>query len=174
VKRHLLLVGAMLFACGPALGAPPPAPPPPAPPPAAAPPPGPMQQKLMRVRSRVLREKVGLTDEKASKVDAILDRYAPERRRISLKIRDGRQKLKALLVLNSEDQAAYKGALEEVRTNRTALQGLMERAFNDIAAQLTPKEQARLFLALQDLKVKTAAARRRFREGPGAADDDDG
>jgi Spy/CpxP family protein refolding chaperone len=170
VKRHLLFVGAMLLACGPALGAPPA--PPPAPPPAAAPPPGPMEQKLMRVRSRVLREKVGLTDDKASKVEAILDRYAPERRRIALKIRDGRQKLKALLVLNSEDQAAYKGALEEVRTNRTALQALMERAFNDIATQLTPKEQARLFLALQDLKVK-GAARRRFRDGPAAPDDDD-
>jgi Spy/CpxP family protein refolding chaperone len=132
-----------------------------------------MQQRLMRVRSRVLREKVGLTDEKASKVEAILDRYAPERRRIALKIRDGRQKLKALLVLNSEDQIAYKGALEEVRTNRQALQALMERAFNDIATQLTPKEQARLFLALQDLKVK-AAPRRRFRDGPDGPDDDDG
>lgn len=173
MKRHLLLVGAMLFACAPALAAPPPAPPPGTPPPAAAPPPppGPMQQKLMRVRSKVLREKVGLTDEKATKVEAILDRYAPERRRIGLKIRDGRQKLKALLVLNSEDQAAYKGALEEVRTNRQAMQGLMERAFNDIAAQLTPKEQARLFLALQDLNKANAAARRRFREGQ---DDDDG
>jgi Spy/CpxP family protein refolding chaperone len=119
----------------------------------------------------VLREKVGLSDEKATKVEAILDRYAPERRRISLKIRDGRQKLKALLVLDSEDQVAYKGALDEVRTNRQALQALMERAFNDIAAQLTPKEQARLFLALQDLRLK--APRRRFRDGPAAADDDD-
>lgn len=116
---------------------------------------------------------MGLSDEKASKVEAILDRYAPERRRISLQIRDGRQKLKALIVLNSEDQAAYKGALDEVRTNRQAMQTLMERAFNDIATQLTPKEQARLFLALQDLKVK-AAPRRRFRDGPAADDDDDG
>jgi len=128
---------------------------------------------MLRVRSRVLREKVGLSNEKASKVEAILDRYAPERRRIALKIRDGRQKLMALLVLNSEDQTAYKGALEEVRTNRQAMQALMERAFNDIATELTPKEQARLFLALQDLRLK-APARHRFRDGPGAAEDDDG
>jgi hypothetical protein len=129
-----------------------------------------MQQKLMRVRSRVLREKVGLSDDKASKVESILDRYAPERRRIGLKIRDGRQKLKALVVLNSDDQAAYKGALEEVRTNRTAMQALMERAFNDIATQLTPKEQGKLFLALQELNKKANALRRQ-RE---ATDDDDG
>ena len=128
---------------------------------------------MLRVRSRVLREKVGLSNEKASKVEAILDRYAPERRRIALKIRDGRQKLMALLVLNSEDQTAYKGALEEVRTNRQAMQALMERAFNDIATELTPKEQARLFLALQDLRLK-APARHRFRDGPGASEDDDG
>jgi hypothetical protein len=130
-----------------------------------------MQQRMLRIRSRVLREKVGLADDKAARVETILDRYAPERRRISLKIRDGRQKLKALMVLNSEDQTAYKSALDEVRTNRSALQGLMERAFNEIAMQLTPKEQGRLFLALDDLRVK-AGARRRLREAPGAADDD--
>jgi Spy/CpxP family protein refolding chaperone len=170
VKRfRWLMVPATLLACAPALGAPPPpaTPPSPAAPVAA----GPIQQRMLRVRSRVLREKVGLTDDKAVKVETILDRYAPERRRIALKIRDGRQKLKALMVLNSEDQAAYKGALDEVRTNRSALQGLMERAFNEIAAQLTPKEQGRLFLALDDLRVKVGA-RRRFREGPGAQDDD--
>ncbi|HEX3596563.1 MAG TPA: periplasmic heavy metal sensor [Polyangiaceae bacterium] len=168
------MVPAMLLACGPALGAPPPGAPPRAAPPQAAPAQaGPMQQRMLRVRSRVLREKVGLTDDKATEVEAILDRYAPERRRISLKIRDGRQKLKALMVLNSEDQNAYKGALDEVRTNRVALQGLMERAFNEIAAQLTPKEQGRLFLALDDLRLK-AGQRRRLRNGPAMEEDDDG
>ena len=165
------MVAATLLASAPALGAPPPAAPPPAAPGAPA---GPMQQRLQRLRSRVLREKVGLADDKATKVEAILDRYAPERRRISQRIREGRQKLKALMVLNSEDQAAYRSALDEVRTNRQALQALMERAFNEIATELTPKEQGRLFLALDELRVKAAAARRRFREGQGAAADDDG
>ncbi len=173
MKRHFAFVAATLFACAPAIGAPAAPPPPNTAPPAVAPAGGPMGPRMQRVRSRVLREKVGLSDDKASKVEAILDRYAPERRKISLKIREGRQKLKALMVLNSEDQAAYKGALDEVRTNRRALQGLMERAFDEIAAQLTPKEQGRLFLALEDLRKMVA--RRRFRDAPaGPADDDDG
>jgi len=69
------------------------------------------------------------------------------------------------MTLNSEDQAAYKGALDEVRTGRKALQDLMEHAFADISKELSPKEQARLFLALDELKGKLGA-RRRQREAP--------
>jgi Spy/CpxP family protein refolding chaperone len=164
-------IAAPLLACTPALAAPPNTPANAAA--APAPPAGPMAQRLQRLRSRVLREKVGLPDDKAVKVEAILDRYAPERRKVSLKLRDGRQKLKALMVLNSEDQMAYRGALDEIRTNRKALQDLMARAFDEIARELTPKEQGRLFLALDDLRGK-GQARRRLRDAQGPAEDDDG
>jgi len=76
------LVPIALLACAPALAAP-----------ASAPPAGPMEQRAQRIRSRVLREKVGLNDDKAQKVEVILNRYAPERRRLALQIRDGRQKI---------------------------------------------------------------------------------
>jgi Spy/CpxP family protein refolding chaperone len=160
---HGLFFAATLLACAPAIAAPNT--------PAAAPA-GPMAQRLQKLRSRVLRDKVGLTDDKAVKVEAILDRYAPERRKVALKLRDGRQKLKALMVLNSEDQGAYRSALDEIRTNRKALQDLMARAFDEIAKELTPKEQGRLFLALDDLRGK-GLGRRRFRDAPGAGTDDD-
>jgi Spy/CpxP family protein refolding chaperone len=163
---HWFFLAASLLACAPAVAAPPPAPPPPAfPPPNASP----HEARLQHIRSRVLRDKVGLSDDKAVKVEVILEKYAPERRRFAQKLREGRQKLRALMTLNSEDQTAYRGALDQIRTNRKALQDLMERAFGEISKELTPKEQARLFLALDDLKGKG----RRHGRGRGHPHDDD-
>ena len=161
-RLRWLLVPIALLACAPAVAAP------------ATPGPSgaPMEQHLQRMRSRVLREKVGLVEEKAKKVEAILDRYTPERKRLTAELRQGRQKLRALLTLDSQDQAAYKSALDQVRSNRKALQDLMERAFGEIAKELTPKEQGKLFLALDELRQRGAAFRRRFRGGPAGADDD--
>jgi Spy/CpxP family protein refolding chaperone len=158
---HWFFMAASLFACAPAVAAPSP------PPHASA-----RENRLQELRSRVLRDRVGLTGDKAVKVEAILEKYAPERRRVAQKLREGRQKLKALMTLNSEDQAAYRGALDQIRTNRKALQDLMERAFSEISKELTPKEQARFFLALDDLRGKKA--RRHFRDGRHDDNDDDG
>ena len=126
--------------------------------------PPPVGPRAERMRSRVLRERVGLTDEKARKVEAILDKYAPERKRIGAALRDSRQKLHALVVLNSEDQTAYRAALESLRTNRKALADLMDRAFSEISKELTAKEQAKLFLALDRLRGM-GARMARFRAG---------
>ena len=162
-RLRWLLVPIALLACAPAVAAP------------ATPGPSgaPMEQHLQRMRSRVLRERVGLAEEKAKKVEAILDKYAPERRRLTAELRQGRQKLRALLVLDSQDQALYRAALDQVRSNRKALQDLMERAFGEIAKELTPKEQGKLFLALDELRHRGAAFRRHFRGGMPQSDDDE-
>ena len=162
---HWFFMAVSLFACAPAMAGPN------SPPNGAAPNGDARESRLQQIRSRVLRDKVGLTGDKAVKVEAILEKYAPERRRVAQKLREGRQKLKALMTLNSEDQTAYRSALDQIRTNRKAMQDLMERAFNEISKELTPKEQARLFLALDDLRGK--GLRRRFRDAP-RSDDDDG
>jgi len=120
---------------------------PPASAPAGAPAP-----RVERIRSRVLRDKVGLTEDKARKVEAVLDKYAPERKRLGMALRDARQKLRALLVLNSEDEGAYRAALDALRTNRKALADLMDRAFTEIGKELTAKEQAKLFVALERMR----------------------
>lgn len=111
-----------------------------------------MDQRMLKARGRLLREKVGLSEEKARKVEAVLDKYAPERKRLVASMRDARQKLRALVTLNSEDQAAYRTNLEQLRTSRKALMDLMDKAFNEVAKDLTPKEQTRLFLALDKLR----------------------
>jgi len=130
-------------------------------------PPGPglqMEQHMQKARAKLLREKVGLTDDKARKVEAVLDKVAPERKRIVARMRDARQKLRALVTLNSEDQNAYRTNLDQLRSSRKALMDLMDKAFAEISKDLTPKEQARLFLALDKLRgVMREAAMHRVR-----------
>lgn len=123
-----------------------------------------MEQRMDKARARLLRNKVGLSEEKARKVEAVLDKYAPERKRLVASMREARQKLRALVTLKSDDQAAYRTNLEQLRTSRKALMDLMDKAFTELSKDLTPKEQARLFLALDKLRgVLREAAMRRAR-----------
>jgi Spy/CpxP family protein refolding chaperone len=135
------------------------------------------EQHLHEARSRVLREKVGLTEDKARKVEAILDRYMPERKKVASAMREARQKLHALVTLNGDDQSTYRGALEQVRTQRKALMDLMDRAFAEVGKELTAKEQAKLFLALDELRGKMGGRGHGHGHGhghgPGGDDDRD-
>lgn len=151
-RRRWMLVTAALAFAAPAFGESPP-------PSASADRGGHFEQRVHEMRSRVLRERIGLTEDKARKVEAILDRYAPERRRVATRMREALKKLRALTASNSDDQAAYRGALGQVRASRKALQELMDRAFTEVAKELTPREQVRLFLALDDLRGKAAEHR---------------
>jgi Spy/CpxP family protein refolding chaperone len=116
-------------------------------------------------RQRVLKERVGLNDAKADRVSQLLEKYAPERKRLRDQTRDARQKLKALVGANSTDQAAFRTALDQVRTSHKAMVDLMDRAFAEVSKDLTPGEQARLFLALDGLRGKM--------KGHGRGHDDD-
>ncbi|HEX4478277.1 MAG TPA: periplasmic heavy metal sensor [Polyangiaceae bacterium] len=141
------------------------APPPPATTPVTAPSGDPGDRPFETMRSRILRERVGLTEEKAVRVETILKKYAPERKRINGNLKESRQKLRALVTLNSDDQGAYKSALEGLRTNRKALADLMDRAFGEVSKELTAKEQGKLFLVLDNMRGRLGA--RLARRGPG-------
>lgn len=112
---------------------------------------GRFREKMQEMRSHMLRERVGLTEEKAKRVEAILDKYAPERKRAHEALRAAREDLRALVDSKSEDENLYRKMLADVRTKRKAMQDLMDRAFNDVAKELTSKEQARLFLSLEEM-----------------------
>ena len=109
---------------------------------------------MQAMRSKMLRDRVGLSEDKARKVEAILDKYAPERKKNHEEMRAAREKLHALVDGKSDDQAQYRAALDTVRAKKKAAQDVMSRAFDEVAKELTPKEQARLFLSLEDMRGK--------------------
>jgi len=112
-----------------------------------------VDQKKREMRGRMLRDRVGLSDDKARRVEAVLEKYGPERKRVHSALRDAKEKLRSLVAGKSDDQAAYRAALDQLRSSRKALLDLMERAFGEVSKELTPKEQAKLFLALDELHM---------------------
>lgn len=123
----------------------------------AAPPAGPpgsahFGERMQEKRSKALREKVGLTEDKAKRVEAILKKYAPERKKAHEEMRAAHEKLEALIDGKSNDQAQYRAALDSIRSRRKATQDVMERAFNEVAKELTPEEQAKLFVSLGEMR----------------------
>jgi hypothetical protein len=104
------------------------------------------------MRAKILRKRVGLNEERALKVEAILERYAPERRRIQGSVREATKSLRELLYANSEDQQAYGRALEQLRAGQKALQNLRDREDEAMRQVLKPREQALLLRSLENLR----------------------
>jgi|ERR1041385_1735499 Spy/CpxP family protein refolding chaperone len=129
-----------------------------------------VEQRMHKARARLLRERVGLSEAKAQKVESVLDKYAPERKRLLASMRDARQKLRALVTLKSDDQNAYRTNLDELRKSRQGLLDLMQKAFTEVSKDLSPKEQALLYLALDKVRMKF---RDEMMQRPRLVDDDD-
>jgi Spy/CpxP family protein refolding chaperone len=115
-----------------------------------------VEERLEKLRERVLKKDVGLDDKKAKAVGEILTRYAGERRKIQKDQREYRRALQKLVQSDSNDQDAYKKALKSFREGRKKLQGLEDRQLDDVAKLLTPKEQVKLVSALQRFRRKLA------------------
>lgn len=115
-----------------------------------------VEQRLEKLRERVLKNDVGLDDKKAAAVGAILTRHATERRKIQKNQREYRRMLQKLVQSDSNDQDAYKKALKSFRDGRKKLQALEDTQLDDVAKILTPKEQVKLVAALQKFRRKLA------------------
>jgi Spy/CpxP family protein refolding chaperone len=103
-------------------------------------------------RRRVLRERVGLTDDKAERVEAVFARMQAERRRLQSEAKSARQELRTLLDSDSEDQKAYGEALARLERAHKALAEVRYKYFAEVKTILTPKEQAKLLKALNQVK----------------------
>jgi len=137
-------------------------------------------RQFKKIRAKVLREKVGLSEEKAALVEAVLDAHDADRHELREKMRENSEGLRTLLKEDSNDQDAYTALLDEVLTTRQALQDLRGQELDEIREILTPKEQAKLVLALRKMHrrgrkmmMKRGKARDNGRKYRGRRCDDD-
>ncbi len=145
-----------------------------------APPTAEVQERVKKMRGKVLREKVGLSEEKAKKVEAIFDALEPERRKVREEVRTARKQLRELFKADSDDQAAYDAALAKLREATKKTVALRDKQFEALKKELTPKEHAKIVHRLDKLRKKVhrqgnrGKQGRRGRPGPrgeGAPDD---
>ena len=91
-----------------------------------------------------MRKRLGLDEKKAGEVEKVLDKYAPERKKLRQAMRDQQKALRELLKNKSEDQPAYKRALDSLTDNLTRLNTLRQQEQAELSRLMTPKQQAQL------------------------------
>jgi len=128
-----------------------------------APPPAAARKRFKKLRDRVLKQKVGLSEAKAKRVVTIVDKYEAQRHKVQEDMRAGRQALRQLLKHDSDDQAAYRAALDKLQQASKKLDQLRSKQFTELRAVLAPKEQAKLLRAMH--KAKRLLNERRNRRG---------
>jgi len=108
----------------------------------------PFKKKFAERRRKLLKNKVGLSDDKVQKVEAISKRYRLLRKKNGEQIREGRAALKKLFAADSNDQPAYARALKKIRDAHRGMMQLRDKQFDEMQKVLTPKEQAKLLRAI--------------------------
>jgi Spy/CpxP family protein refolding chaperone len=120
-----------------------------------------VEARMKQLRARVLRNQVGLDDKKAAEVEKILAKNAPERKKIQKDVQTHRRRLRELLDQDSNDQAAYQKAIAGFRAAQKRAQVQRDKEIDELSKVLTPKQQAKLFVALRKLQ---AQLRKRVRQ----------
>lgn len=113
-----------------------------------------LMEKMQAMRGKMLREKLGLGEEKAAGVEAVLDRNREQHFALHQRLRENAEALERLLKEDSNDQAAYQKALTALRETGAALHKLRESEIEAAAKLLTPKEQAMLLMAIKRMHGK--------------------
>lgn len=169
----LALVGLSLTTQAQDLPKPKPEPPKPAlkqkPPEAKAEAKPPSEEKVKRAEARrreLLKKRVGLSDDKAKKVEAIVRKHGEQQRALKQNVRKARVELRKLLRDESDDQQAYERALGELEAAHRSLQDLRQKRFADLKGALTPKEQAKLLAAMGKVRRDLRPQPERPRDRP--------
>ena len=113
-----------------------------------------MHKRMIKKRGKLLQRHLDLSEEKLQEVETILQNYDPQRGDLHKEKRAAHQNMRDLLQNDSNDQAAYKESLDQLRKAQEGLQRLRRAEMAELAQVLDPKEQARLFLALKKMKKR--------------------
>ncbi len=122
----------------------------------------PSAQKMKRAEKMVgkaLRNKLGLSEDKAKKVESILKKQRASQQKIRGQLRTARQDLGKLFRSDSNDQNAWRSALDKMEKSHKALAQGRDKQFAALKKVLTPKEQAKLLRGLNQLQKRMKARR---------------
>lgn len=112
----------------------------------------PMKERMKEMRGKLLRKRLGLSDDKAKKVEQTFDQYSASRHAAHQQLREARSQLRDLLKADSNDQAAYQKTVDALHQAHNTLHSLRNKEFEALKADLTPKQQAQLLRALHRMQ----------------------
>ncbi len=122
-----------------------------------------VQKRLAKARRKLLKKKVGLTSAKIKQVESTFATFRAKRTKLQKQKKTHRRALRKLARSDSDDQAAYKKAIDDFLATRKAIRSLEDDQMAALRKILTPKEQVKLLQASMKLKRQLRKARRRAR-----------
>ncbi len=123
-----------------------------------------IEARMQEIVQRLLKDDVGLDDAKAKKVGALLVQNRADQSKIRAEMKKSRQAVKELVDQGSDDDKAYAKALAAMRKAQADQHKLTDQHFQKLSRELTPKQQAKLFVALHKLKRKLRRRMARHRD----------
>ena len=126
-----------------------------------------IQKRLVKARRKLLEKKVGLTPTKIQQVESTFAKFSAKRAKLQKTKKAQRRALRKLARSDSDDQAAYKKAIDDFLATRKAIRSLEDDRLTALRKILTPKEQVKLLHASMKLKRRLKKARRRARRAKG-------
>ena len=123
-----------------------------------------IEARLKKWRGTILRKDVGLDEKKATDIEHTLDKFQAEREQVQKDMRQQQKIMRALFDLDSNDQGAYGKSLQIVRESTAKLQTLRLQEFDELAKQLSPKQEAKLLRLMRQMEQKLRDAVRRFKK----------
>ncbi|QQR91275.1 MAG: periplasmic heavy metal sensor [Myxococcales bacterium] len=124
--------------------------------------------KMVEMRAKLLRDKVGLTEAKAKKAEAVFAKYDKQHQDNRGKIRDAHQRLAKLVASNSTSDAEYTKLIKELGAAHDAMHSIRKAQFAALATVLSPKEEAKLLLEMGRMKKRFHRGKGGPGWGPGA------
>ena len=113
-----------------------------------------IRKKMKKIRSKILRKRVRLDEETLARVEAIFESFDGQRRELHMAKKETMKALRQLVKSDSEDQEAYATLILAMKQAQDGLRQLKEEERAQLAEVLTPKQQAKLMMALHKLKKR--------------------
>lgn len=113
---------------------------------------GPRGERMKAMHARLLKEKVGLDDQRVAEVQAVHKQFRDQRKALREDMKSAHEALRLLVEGNSNDTRAYEKALANAKTARERLHALRKAEMEAVANLLTPKEQATLMVSMHKVK----------------------
>jgi Spy/CpxP family protein refolding chaperone len=143
-------------------------------------PPKAMAERMRALRSRMLREKVGLDEATAARAEKVIDEFQVKQRALWLNLFKNGKALRELVNSDSKDQNAYTVGVNNLLDAHKRLQELRQEEFAVLQKILSPKQQAKLLLSLREIQgkaghmMKGACHKKMMDEGMKSPEDGEG
>ena len=127
--------------------------PPPAPPPGRE---GPLDrnhpqffERMKQMRGQLLRKEAGLDEASTLRAEAVVTRFDQDRQKLHRGVGEATRALRELVGADSKDDKAYRDGLDVLVGAHRAMHDLRTRELDELRKVLTPKECAKVVIALE-------------------------